>query len=111
MAEAKQAMNAAAQAAAAAMRAERSQAATQAARRDRAEASWPSRSKAPTSMARCTAGGALPKAQLTRNGDWGKLPKQMAEQLSQGQREGVSSEYRNQVETYYRVIAERAKKP
>jgi len=44
-------------------------------------------------------------------GDWGKLPKQMAEQLTQGQREGMAGEYRNQVETYYRVIAEKSKKP
>ena len=44
------------------------------------------------------------------NTPWGKLPKKVAEQLSQGQREAVAGEYRNQVETYYRVIAERAKK-
>lgn len=44
-------------------------------------------------------------------GDWGKLPKQMAEQLTQGQREGMAGEYRNQVETYYRAIAEKSKKP
>jgi hypothetical protein len=43
-------------------------------------------------------------------GEWGKLPKQMAEQLTRGQSEGVAAEYRQQVETYYRVIAERAKK-
>ena len=39
------------------------------------------------------------------------LAKKVAEQLTQGQQEAVSKEYRNQVETYYRVIAERAKKP
>ena len=44
------------------------------------------------------------------NQDWGKLPKQMAEQLTQGQREGIAGEYRNQVETYYRAIAEKSKK-
>ena len=44
-------------------------------------------------------------------GDWGKLPKQVAEELTQGQREAVAGEYRSQIETYYRVIAERAKKP
>ncbi len=58
-----------------------------------------------------TAYGAIPNAGSNAAGDWGKLPKVMAEQLTQGQRESVSSEYRNQVETYYRVIAERAKKP
>ena len=44
-------------------------------------------------------------------GDWGKLPKQVAEELTQGQREAVAGEYRSQIETYYRVIAEKAKKP
>ena len=43
-------------------------------------------------------------------GDWGKLPKKVAEELSQGQREAVAGEYRAQVETYYRVIAEKGKK-
>ena len=110
MAEAKQAMNSAAQAAAAAMRAERSEAATKQ-RAETAQSELAESLEGSDANGPMTAGGALPKAQLSRNGDWGKLPKQMAEQLSQGQREGVSSEYRNQVETYYRVIAERAKKP
>ena len=54
--------------------------------------------------------GAIPDAKGMKQGDWGKLPKQMAEQLSRGQNEAVATEYRSQVETYYRVIAERAKK-
>jgi hypothetical protein len=54
--------------------------------------------------------GATPDAKGLKAGDWGKLPKQMAEQLSRGQSEAVPAEYRSQVETYYRVIAERAKK-
>ncbi|EDY21451.1 hypothetical protein CfE428DRAFT_0696 [Chthoniobacter flavus Ellin428] len=54
--------------------------------------------------------GTLGDAKL-KAGDWGKLPKQMAEQLTQGQQEGIAGEYRNQVETYYRVIAEKSKKP
>ena len=49
-------------------------------------------------------------AAKNKAGDWGKLPKQMAEQLSQGQQEGIAGEYRNQVETYYRAIAEKSKK-
>ena len=49
-------------------------------------------------------------ANSTATGTWGKLPKQMAEQLSQGSRESVSAEYQKEVETYYRVIAERARK-
>jgi len=53
--------------------------------------------------------GALADAK-NKAGDWGKLPKQMAEQLAQGQREGIAGEYRNQVETYYRAIAEKSKK-
>jgi hypothetical protein len=53
--------------------------------------------------------GALAEAK-NKAGDWGKLPKQMAEQLAQGQRESVAGEYRNQVETYYRAIAEKSKK-
>jgi len=53
--------------------------------------------------------GALAEAK-NKAGDWGKLPKQMAEQLAQGQREGIAGEYRNQVETYYRAIAEKSKK-
>ena len=53
---------------------------------------------------------AVPDLKSAQGGDWGHLPKKMAEQLSQGQRENVPAEYRNQIETYYRVIAERAKK-
>src|SRR4030095_49555 len=53
--------------------------------------------------------GATPDAKGLKQGEWGKLPKQMAEQLSRGQNEAVAAEYRNQVETYYRVIAEKAK--
>jgi hypothetical protein len=55
--------------------------------------------------------GAIPNALPKADGDWGKLPKKMAEQLTQGTHETTSSEYRTQVETYYRVIAEKAKKP
>ena len=51
------------------------------------------------------------EAKNGKAGNWGKLPKQVAEELTQGQREAVAGEYRSQIETYYRVIAERAKKP
>jgi hypothetical protein len=54
--------------------------------------------------------GKLADASAKATGSWGKLPKQMAEQLSQGSREAVSAEYQKEVETYYRVIAERARK-
>jgi hypothetical protein len=107
---AQQAMAAAAQAAAAAMRGARSEtpsdtpgAPTSSSRtavsKGGAQADSPS-------MAR----GALPDGK-GKNGEWGKLPKQMAEQLTRGQNENVAGEYRHQVETYYRVIAEKSKKP
>lgn len=111
MSQAQQAMAAAAQAAA------------NAARQQRSEAGQPGQQGAaqPGGMQAMSKNGAQagdaggPRGALAeaRNkaGDWGKLPKQMAEQLTQGQREGIAGEYRNQVETYYRVIAEKSKKP
>lgn len=56
------------------------------------------------------ASGALPDAKGLKAGDWGKLPKQMAEQLTRGQGEAVAPEYRDQVSVYYRALAEKAKK-
>lgn len=113
MAKAKQAMAAAAKAAASAMRASRSQ---------ESQSMQPPNSalaqgdQQPDSQNGADANGpegksgTLPGLQAgARDGDWGKLPKKVAEQLSQGKRETVAGEYRNQVETYYRVIAERAK--
>ncbi len=41
---------------------------------------------------------------------WGKLRTQSAEDLTKGKSEAVSEEYRKSVETYFRVLAERAKK-
>ena len=55
--------------------------------------------------------GAVGDASKLKAGEWGKLPKKVAEQMTQGQRESVAGEYRSQVEMYYRVIAEKAKKP
>ena len=57
------------------------------------------------------ASGVLPDAKNLKIGDWGKLPKQMAEQLTRGQGDTVAPEYRDQVSVYYRTLAERAKKP
>jgi hypothetical protein len=54
--------------------------------------------------------GALPDAKMLKAGDWGKLPKQMAEQLTRGQGDTVAPEYRDQVSVYYRALAEKAKK-
>jgi hypothetical protein len=49
------------------------------------------------------------QGQAMKRGDWGKLPKKMADQLTKGQQEAVAGDYRQAVETYYKVIAEKAK--
>ena len=54
--------------------------------------------------------GAIAELAALKRGDWGKLPKKLAEQLSKGQGEEIPNEYREAVEIYYRVIAERSKK-
>lgn len=41
--------------------------------------------------------------------DWGKLPPKLARDLLEGRREKVAEEYRAMVETYFRVIAEKAR--
>jgi hypothetical protein len=48
-------------------------------------------------------------AKSLKRGEWGKLPKKLADQLTKGQQEAVAGDYRQAVETYYRVIAEKAK--
>lgn len=50
----------------------------------------------------------LGESQAMRKGDWGKLPKKLADQLTKGQQEAVAGDYRQAVETYYKVIAEKA---
>ena len=55
------------------------------------------------------AAGELPGQVLLRPGEWGKLPPALARDLLEAQREGVSGEYRAMVETYFRVIAEKAR--
>ena len=42
--------------------------------------------------------------------DWGKLPPKVAKDLMEAQRSGVSPEYRNAIESYYKAIAERARR-
>jgi len=42
--------------------------------------------------------------------DWGNLPPKLAEDILKAQNEGIAPEYRQAVETYYRVIAEKSKK-
>ena len=51
--------------------------------------------------------GPLPRL---RKVDWGKLPEKMARELIEGRREKVPAEYREMVETYFRVIAEKARR-
>ena len=57
------------------------------------------------------AAGNLPDAAGLKRGDWGKLPKRLADQLTKGSHEAIPGDYRQAVETYYRVLAEKAKKP
>ena len=54
--------------------------------------------------------GNLPAAAGLKRGDWGKLPKRLADQLTKGSQEAIPGDYRQAVETYYRVLAEKAKK-
>lgn len=110
MAQAKQAMNAAAQAAAASAKESRSSGKEdkQGSETAQGKEQMVSRGGA-KAQGSAKQHGALGEAK-NKAGDWGKLPKQMAEQLNRGQNENVAGEYRNQVETYYRVIAEKSKK-
>lgn len=55
--------------------------------------------------------GAVPDMVALKKGDWGKLPPKMAEDLTKGQSDPIPAEYREAVEAYYRVIAEKSKKP
>jgi len=104
------AQSAMAQAAAAAARAQRSEAGSPNQPGEPQEGGLQAASKGGAQQGGNGSHGALAEAK-NKAGDWGKLPKQMAEQLSEGQREGIAGEYRNQVETYYRAIAEKSKKP
>ena len=109
-AKAQAAMSAAAKAAAASMKASRSQTPSETPGGPKSEGGQQAVSKGGAQVqAAGLAHGALGEAK-NQAGDWGKLPKKMAEQLSQGRQEGIPGEYRNQVETYYRVIAEKSKK-
>ncbi|MGB8170553.1 MAG: hypothetical protein WCF18_23825 [Chthoniobacteraceae bacterium] len=111
MAQAQQAMNSAAQAAAAAMRASRGQKPSE----NSADPTDDGPEQAVSRMGSKAQADAKAYNKLGdakgKDGTWGKLPKKVAEQLTRGQNENVAGEYRNQVETYYRVIAEKSKKP
>ena len=103
-------MTAAAQAAAAAMRANRGEGQTQQPGGPTSQSELQAVSKGGVEAnATGVAYGQLAEV-TSKGGEWGKLPKKVAEQLSQGQQETMASEYRHQVETYYRVIAEKSKR-
>lgn len=53
--------------------------------------------------------GELPSLPAMRPGEWGKLPARLAKELMEGQRDDIPSEYRSQVEAYFRAIAQKAK--
>ena len=62
-------------------------------------------------LATAPSAGPVPEMAAMKKGDWGKLPKQLAAQLSKGQNDAIPSDYREAIETYYRVVAEKSKKP
>ena len=45
-----------------------------------------------------------------KEGTWGKLPPKLARDLLEARHRKVAEEYRRMVETYFRVIAEKARK-
>jgi hypothetical protein len=47
----------------------------------------------------------------TENANWGRLRGQAAEDVARGRGEQISEAYRKSVETYFRVLSERARKP
>lgn len=112
MAQAQSAMQAAAAAAAAEMRGQRSESASPTPGEDTPQSAMLAKSQGGARVDGEPGERALLQGELAmKGGQWGKLPKKVAEELSQGQRESVAGEYRQQIETYYRVIAEKAKKP
>ena len=52
----------------------------------------------------------VPDLGAVKKGEWGKLPKKLADQLTKGQSETISADYQEAVQTYYRVIAEKSKR-
>ena len=52
----------------------------------------------------------LTRVNRTENEDWGQLRKQNADNATTGRRAAVAEEYRRSVETYFRVLAERARR-
>jgi hypothetical protein len=56
------------------------------------------------------ASGALPQLPGATGGDWGRLRAQMARDVSEGRRDTPGGEYRAMIDTYFRVVAEQARK-
>jgi hypothetical protein len=106
--EAAQAMAAAAQAQASAMRQGRAPGQGQQPGQN-PMSNTPGQGKGAAVQAGPMAEGNLPQNVLLKPGDWGKLPPRLARDLMEAQREAVGGEYRHQVETYFRVIAEKAR--
>ncbi len=52
---------------------------------------------------------ALPQLPGMRDVNWAKLPPKLAQGLIESRRESVAAEYRNQVDAYFRAIADRAR--
>ncbi|CAN5916574.1 hypothetical protein BH11VER1_BH11VER1_21920 [soil metagenome] len=52
----------------------------------------------------------VPALTVAKSGDWGHLPSRMAKDLTEASRQEPSPEYRAAIESYYKAIAEKAKK-
>jgi hypothetical protein len=52
--------------------------------------------------------GALPELPRLQSGTWGRLRRQSAEDLTSGRGDEIPANYREAIETYYRVVAERS---
>lgn len=55
-------------------------------------------------------GGTPPTAPAGADGDWGRLPPKLAQDLRDAARNGVSGDYRVSVEQYFKAVAEKARK-
>jgi hypothetical protein len=54
--------------------------------------------------------GTLVPIQVVLDGDWGKLPSKMADDLTEATRQEAPPEYRAAIENYYKAISEKARK-
>lgn len=106
--EAGQAMAAAAQAQAASMRQGRTPGQGQMPGQN-PMSNMPGQGKGASVQAGPMAEGNLPAGALLKPGDWGKLPPRLAKDLMEAQRESLGGEYKHMVETYFRVIGEKAR--